>query len=155
MTFNEVSIKTDHFDSKIFNGEILSLNLNKTVLFITYIDFEEFYSGSQVRPQKMYEAFKNLGYEVKLLECQQNRFSERKKAVKDINKWLNNNKPDFCYIESPSGPIFNFADFQLIKRISKAGIKIGFYYRDLYWLFKSKQNNDSLKQLAKIGRAHV
>ena len=42
-----------------------------TILYITFIDFGEFKSGSSVRPQKMYDAFRQLGHEVKLLEGQQ------------------------------------------------------------------------------------
>ena len=38
------------------------------LLYITYIDFGDFRSGSSVRPQMMYRAFKELGCEIKLLQ---------------------------------------------------------------------------------------
>ena len=55
------------------------------LLYITYIDFGEFRSGSSVRPQMMYQAFEDLGWEVKLLQTQQNKRAQRKAAVEEIN----------------------------------------------------------------------
>lgn len=112
------------------------------LLYITYIDFtQNARSGSSVRPQKMYEAFKELGINIKLLECQQNRRKERKHEVKKIMDWLDDNCPDICYIESPSGPIFNQIDLKLIKKINKMNIPIGYFYRDCFWLFPKIMKN--------------
>lgn len=108
------------------------------VLYITYIDFDKSKSGSSVRPQKMYKAFLDKGMEVKLLKCQQNRLKDRTKEVLKILKWIGNNKPDFCYIESPSGPIFNYLDLLLIKKINRKKIPVAYFYRDLFWLFSEK-----------------
>ncbi|PID82499.1 MAG: hypothetical protein CSB16_00930 [Clostridiales bacterium] len=110
------------------------------ILYITYIDFGKFSSGSSVRPQKMYDAFLKEGHNVKLLECQQNRYLTRNKKVFDTIKWLSKNTPDICYIESPSGPIFNYIDLTLIKKISKKNIPIGYFYRDAFWLLEKKDN---------------
>lgn len=110
------------------------------LLYITYIDFDEKgKSGSSVRPQKMYKAFLQLGLDVKLLECQQNKFKERRKKVKEILEWLESNTPDICYIESPSGPIFNFIDLGLIRKIHKKHVPIGFYMRDFFWLLPEQE----------------
>lgn len=105
------------------------------ILYITYIDFGDFKSGSSVRPQMMYHAFQTLGCEIKLLQTQQNRRKERCAAVKEINRWLKENKPDICYVESPSGPIFQLCDLKLLKRIKRAGIPIGYFYRDAAYKF--------------------
>ena len=105
------------------------------LLYITYIDFGEFKSGSSVRPQMMYDAFLELGHEVKLLQTQQNRRKERREAVKEINRWLDSNRPDFCYVESPSGPIFNRCDLRLLKRLKRMGIRTGYFYRDAAFRF--------------------
>lgn len=106
------------------------------LLYITYIDFgTNKASGSSVRPQKMYDAFIKNGIDVKLLECQQNRRAERKKRVQAVLDWLDDNTPDMCYIESPSGPIFNAIDIKLIKKIKSKGIPISYFYRDSFWLF--------------------
>ncbi len=111
------------------------------LLYITYIDFNsKERSGASVRPHRLYDAFLNLGINVKLLECQQNKFRKRHMKVKEILRWLKNNRPDFCYIESPSGPIFNNIDLKLIKRIHSYNIPIGFFYRDIFWLFPEIYN---------------
>lgn len=105
------------------------------VLYITFTDFGELSSGSSVRPFRMYNALVNLGHEVKLLEGQQNRRKERQTKVKEILDWLDNNKPDICYVEPPSGPFFNQIDLSLLKKVHKMGVPIGLFYRDFYWKF--------------------
>lgn len=105
------------------------------VLYITFTDFGELSSGSSVRPFRMYNALVNLGHEVKLLEGQQNRRKERQTKVKEILDWLDNNKPDICYVEPPSGPFFNQIDLSLFKKVHKMGVPIGLFYRDFYWKF--------------------
>lgn len=105
------------------------------ILLITYIDFGKFSSGSSVRPQKMHHALVELGYNVKVLECQQNRWSERKKRVTEIMNWIDVNSLDFCYIESPSGPIFNSIDRKLIKKLYQKKIPMSYFYRDCYSKF--------------------
>lgn len=114
------------------------------VLYITYIDFDDNGdSGSSMRPKKMYNAFINQGYDVKLLECQQNKRQKRKKKVREVLKWLENNTADLCYIESPSGPIFHKIDLDLIKKVHNMQIPIGYFCRDAFWLFKDKMKSVS------------
>lgn len=105
------------------------------ILYLTYIDFGDFQSGSSVRPQMMYEAFLSLGCEVKLLQAQQNQREHRRHAVEEINQWLDHNRPDFCYVESPSGPIFHGFDRKLIRRVHQMGIPVGYFYRDAAFRF--------------------
>lgn len=107
------------------------------VLYINYVDMETYVSGSSVRPQKIYEAMIQLGYTVKMLFGSQNRdeCQKRKERICEINKWLDDNKPDFCYIESPVYPIMLRQDRDLIRRICKSGIPTGYFYRDFYRKF--------------------
>ena len=118
------------------------------LLFITYVDFGDFRSGSSVRPQMMYQAFEELGCEIKLLQTQQNKRRERRLAVEEINRWLDGNRPDFCYVESPSGPIFNACDRKLLKRIHAMGIPAGYFLRDAAYKFDEVfvDGKKSLKQ---------
>ena len=105
------------------------------ILYITYVDFGEGASGSGVRPQKMYRAFLEEGHEVKLLSGGQGNLQTRKKRldeVAQIDRWLNDHRPDLCYIESPVYPILWHADRSLIARIHRMQIPIGFFYRDMY-----------------------
>lgn len=104
-------------------------------IFITYSDIDDLTSGSGVRPHNMYHAFLELGIETYLLEGQQNRRDERKEKVRNFMHEIDGRKFDFCYIEYPSGPIFNKIDIDLIKNIHAANIPIGLFYRDMYWLF--------------------
>ncbi len=114
------------------------------LLYITYISFGKFVSGSHVRPQKMYEAFKECGVEVTLLETQQNIRKKRKQKVKEILRLIDNEHIDVCYIESPSGPIFNYIDIKLIRKINKKNIPIALFYRDMNWKFNDIFRVDSL-----------
>lgn len=77
------------------------------ILYITYVDINSGTSGSSVRPQKMYRALLDAGHEVKLLSGAQQRWGRkaRTEAVQEIRRWLRENRPDICYIESPSMPI--------------------------------------------------
>lgn len=105
------------------------------ILYITFTDLSNLSSGSSVRPHRMYNAFLNLGHDVKLLEGEQNKRRIRRKKVKEIMSWLDSNKPDLCYVEPPSGPFFNSIDLRLLKKIYKMKIPIALFYRDFYWMF--------------------
>ncbi len=108
------------------------------MLYITFIDFrEKSVTGSSVRPKRMLEAFKEAGCNVKLISGNQNDYKARKNAFRDLKTYLQNNRPDFCYIEPPSGPFFFECDRNAIKLINKYKIPIGFFYRDIYWKFDS------------------
>lgn len=86
------------------------------ILYITYVDINSGTSGSSVRPQKMYRALLDAGHEVKLLSGAQQRWGRkaRTEAVQEIRRWLRENRPDICYIESPSMPITFRCDIALI-----------------------------------------
>ncbi|NLZ27539.1 MAG: glycosyltransferase, partial [Firmicutes bacterium] len=106
------------------------------LLYITFIDFNAAgSSGSSVRPQKMYEAFGQLGIQVKMLQGQQNRRQQRKKRVHEIINWLDTNRPDLCYVEPPSGPFFNYIDHVLLRKLHRMKVPIGLFYRDMFWKF--------------------
>lgn len=105
------------------------------LLFISFIDFGDMKSGSSVRPQRMYDAFKKLGYDVDLLSGLQNRKRERWHRVWEKYHEIRQNPPDFCYVEPPSGPFFNLCDHLLLLWLKHRGVPIGLFYRDAYWLF--------------------
>lgn len=120
--------------------------MNKNILYITFVDFAEQKSGSSVRPKKMYEAFNNMGIKVKLLEGQQNRKYERWKRVIKYFKEIKKNSYDACYVEPPSGPIFNLCDHLLMIYISKIKkIPVGVFYRDAFWKLSEHYSKKELK----------
>lgn len=118
----------------------------KNILYITFVDFNEQKSGSSVRPKKMYDAFNRIGIKVELLEGQQNKKLKRWKKVIEYFKKIRKNKYDACYIEPPSGPIFNFCDHLLMLYISKIKkVPVGIFYRDAFWKLSEWYSKKGLK----------
>lgn len=100
-------------------------------------------SGSQVRPRKMLEAFRNIGYNVDYI---MGSGEERKKAINKIKEKIEQGKKyDFLYSESSTTatlltekdhiPRYPFLDFGFFKYCKKHGVPIGLFYRDIYWKF--------------------
>ena len=107
------------------------------ILYITYVDLKNVSSGSGIRPARMYQAFLDERHTVKLLsgECGRGDGVARKKAVLEIMDWLKDNRPDLCYIESPTYPIMFQCDYDLIRKLHKMQVPIGYFYRDFYRQF--------------------
>lgn len=106
------------------------------LLYLTYIPMNEApTSGSSVRPQKMKEAFDSIELEVKTFGGINNNKAIRKQTVAEVKELLKSWKPDACYIEPPSGPMFYYGDVELIKFLHKKSIPISIFYRDAYWKY--------------------
>lgn len=111
-------------------------NSNDEILYINYVDMNNTSSGSSVRPKRIYDTFIEENFNVKLLtgSIRKEDKIDRILKVKEISKWLDNNVPKFCYIESPpTDPILYKEDRKLIKQIHSMGVKIGYFYRDAYY----------------------
>ncbi len=113
------------------------------VLYITYIDLGETDIGSKLRPYKMYKAFLDLNYKVKILSSAQTIKNKKNRLAKinEINNWLISNKPDFCYIESDYTAIRFRDDYRLIKQLKKLNIPTAYFYRDFDYKFKDMKIN--------------
>lgn len=107
-----------------------------------HIEFEG-KSGSNIRPIKMLEAFKNIGYEVDYV---MGYGKERKESIKKIKNNIRNGiKYEFLYSESSTMPTlltekkhlptYPFLDFGFFRFCKKNKIKIGLFYRDIHWKF--------------------
>ncbi len=106
------------------------------------------YSGSQIRPQKMIQAFKEIGYNVELvMGC----IKERKVQINQIKQNISNGiKYEFLYSETSTMPtalteshhlpVSPFFDFDFLRYCKSYDIKIGLYYRDIYWKLESYKN---------------
>ena len=103
-------------------------------------------SASQIRPIKMLEAFRDCGYEVEVIEGYG---KERKRKIHEIKKKIKQGvRYDFLYSESSTMPtllternhipLYPFLDFSFFRFCKRHGIKIGLFYRDIYWRFLSK-----------------
>lgn len=108
--------------------------------------------GSQVRPKKMIDAFKSLGYQVDIV---MGYGKERKKQIKIIKKNIKKGyRYDFLYSESSTMPtllteknhipIYPVLDFGFMNFCKKQGLKIGLFYRDIYWKFPIYKKGVSL-----------
>lgn len=105
-------------------------------------------SASGIRPIKMLEAFKGLGYEIELISGNS---KIRKQLIENvINRIKNGYKYEFVYSESSTMPtaltdkhhlpLRPFIDYNLFRVCKKNKIPIGLFYRDIYWLFPAFSN---------------
>ena len=101
-------------------------------------------SASGIRPQRMLQAFKDLGYEVDLVTGYA---QERKSAIKEIKAKIESGVSyDFVYAESSTMPnlmtekhhlpLHPLLDYGFFRLCNKYNIPIGLFYRDIYWLFE-------------------
>lgn len=117
-------------------------------------------SASGIRPLKMLEAFKSLGFNVDVVDGYSD---ERKKTFSHIRTKIRKSiRYQFIYSESstmptaltdphhlPIHPLIDFSFFRFCKR---HGIPIGLFYRDIYWRFENynREVNTSKAAFAKM-----
>ena len=98
-------------------------------------------SASQLRPIKIIETFKSMGYDVYLVEGYG---KERKKQITRIKSEIRlGGKFEFVYSECNTTPTlltekhhfptYPFLDFSFWRFCKKNGINIGLFYRDIFW----------------------
>lgn len=109
-------------------------------------------AGSDLRPKMMLDAFKENGYEVTEITGYG---AERKEKIEKVKYRINKGeKYDFLYSESRNIPTllseknhlprYPKLDFSFFKFCKNNGIKIGLFYRDIYWKFDIIKNNTNL-----------
>lgn len=100
-------------------------------------------SGSTVRPHRMLEAFKALGFEVEQVTGYA---AERRVAIRRLVAEMERGRRfDFVYAEShtmPSAltephhlPTSPWLDFGFFAKLRQGGVPIGLFYRDIHWRF--------------------
>lgn len=106
-------------------------------------------SASGIRPLKMIEAFEKLGYEVNEVTGYG---KEREKKIENLKQRIKDGeKFEFVYSESSTQPTllteknhlpkYPFLDFGFFEFCKIHNIKIGLFYRDIYWLFSEYGKN--------------
>ena len=109
-------------------------------------------SGSHVRPPKMIDAFKSIGYNVDIV---MGYGSTRKKQIDRIKAEIKKGKKyDFVYSESSTMPtlltekkhlpLFPRLDFSFLTYCKRNNIRIGLFYRDIHWKFEDYKSKVSL-----------
>lgn len=119
------------------------MDIKRAIFHIPYHADLKHPSGSNIRPWKIINALKHKGYEVEIIMGYGKERSRRIKEVKE--KIQKGYKYDFLYTESSTEPtllteknhlpMYPFLDFNFFKYCKKRGIKIGLFYRDIYWRF--------------------
>lgn len=129
--------------------------MTKRIIFhIPFKIDEKRLSGTNIRPVKLLNAFKELGYTVDFISGYG---EERKKTIEQIKQNIKNGtKYEFLYSESSTMPTllteknhfpkYPFLDFGFFKFCKKNGVKIGLFYRDIYWAFPSLYSLNYLKK---------
>ena len=105
-------------------------------------------SGSAVRPNRMLQAFRDIGYQV---DEATGYSGDRKAEIQKIKQNIKNGVHyDFVYSESVNSPTLMadkdhiprhpFMDFAFYKFCRKNKIPVGMFYRDIYWKFPQIYN---------------
>lgn len=123
----------------------------KRMIFHVPLKLREGYvSGSTIRPQKMMEAFRSLGYEVDAIWGTS---SERKIKIEEIKSNIESGaKYDFLYAENSTVPRLiatdkhhvprhPFVDGDFFAYLKKKKIPMGIFYRDMYWKYPEAMKN--------------
>ena len=117
--------------------------MKRCIFYLPYRLEEKANGARMIRPRKMMQAFREIGYEVFEITG----FSaERRQKIRGLKKSIAaGDKYDFMYTEAHTEPTLltdphhlpthPFLDFGFFKYIRKQGIKIGLYYCDIYWKF--------------------
>jgi hypothetical protein len=134
--------------------------MKNVILHFPYEIVKELSSGSQIRPVKMIDAFISSGYKVDLII---GNATDRKKKIYEIKKNIKNGiRYEFVYSESSTMPTLlterhhypthPFLDFGFLKFCKKNNIRIGLFYRDIYWMLgNSPDNKNNIKRkIAKL-----
>lgn len=116
-------------------------------------------SGSQIRPLRMIQGFRENDY---LVDVVMGSGKERKSQIKKIKENIENGITyDFVYSESSTMPTlltekdhlprYPFLDFGFFKYCRKKGMKIGLFYRDVQWKFPFyKESVSKAKRMVSI-----
>ncbi len=113
-------------------------------------------SGSQVRPKRMLESFRRLGYEVvEVTGYVPERVPMMRSIARDVKA---GRRFQFCYSESVTSPtalsephhlpLHPMADPAFFKSLKDGGIRTGLYYRDIHWRFN--QYNETVPLAKRI-----
>lgn len=130
--------------------------MKRCIFYLPYKPPEHCVTPGQLRPKKMVQAFRDIGYDVFVIwgYCE-----ERKELIKKLKRNIKNGyQYEFMYTESSSIPTLltephhypthPFMDFSFFRYIRRQGIKIGLFYRDIHWKFNIFKPNTYPKYLA-------
>lgn len=113
-------------------------------------------SGSQVRPVKMLEAFRTLGYDVYEITGNLGQRVKKINELMDILSRQPRSSYQFFYGESITAPPIirdktlslgqAFKELSIFSRLHSQKIPMGLFYRDIHWKFDQYKNNLRLEK---------
>ena len=117
--------------------------MGKCIFYLPYHLDEKAMGARMLRPRKLIQAFKDIGYEVTVITGVS---SVRRPLIREVKKQIKNGvKYDFMYTEAHTEPTLltdpnhlpthPFLDYSFFRFVRKHGIKIGLFYPDIYWKF--------------------
>lgn len=117
--------------------------MKRCIFYLPYKVDEHGMGARMLRPRKMIQAFRDIGYNVFVISGVS---STRRQQIKEIKRRIENGeKYEFMYTESHTEPTLltnpnhlpthPFLDFGFFRFLRKHGIKIGLFYCDIYWIF--------------------
>ena len=117
--------------------------MSRCIVFLPYKLEERGVRARMLRPRRMIQAFRDIGYDVFVISGLS---VERKKMIHEVKLMIAKGmKFDFMYAESSTMPTLltdpkhypthPFMDFDFFRYIKKNGVKIGLFYCDVYWKF--------------------
>jgi len=127
--------------------------MRKCILHIPWQLLNVSVSATEIRPYRMLEAFRNIGYEVYFV---MGNAVTRKRQIRELRNHINNGeKFDFLYSESSTLPMMltethhlpthPLVDISLLRLCKKNKIPIGLFYRDIYWAYPSVHRFNAIK----------
>jgi glycosyltransferase involved in cell wall biosynthesis len=99
--------------------------------------------GSGKRPYEMYNAFKNLGHDVDIVQG-----PGTKRLKKTFSRKLDWGNYDFCYSEPANSPLHPVYDYPFILNIRKHDVPFAVFYRDTYWKFPNHFSKEGIEKQA-------
>ena len=118
--------------------------MKRCIFYLPY-KLDDYGMGARmIRPRKMIQAFREIGYEVYVITGVS---SDRKRLIKEIkHRIIDGEQYDFMYTESHTEPTLltdphhlpthPFLDYGFFRFVHEHGIKIGLFYCDIYWKFE-------------------
>lgn len=117
--------------------------MRKCIFYLPYKLDEKATGARMMRPRKMIQAFRDIGYDVAVITGTS---QERRPLIEKIKKEIASGVHfDFMYTEAHTEPTLltdphhlpthPFLDFSFFRYVKKHGINIGLFYPDVYWKF--------------------
>lgn len=116
-------------------------NARRLVFYRTVAIDDDARSGSAVRPAKLLQAFRSLGYEVDVVAGPA---PERRRAIEEVKRSIASGVAyDFLYAEPPTTPVMlnekhhlpthPVLDYEFLGHCHGRGIKVLLFYSDVQW----------------------